>query len=305
MKFHHVAALLLALSSLRAESPIDQPAATVNGITIPLSEVNELVRPLEVQIERNLPSDERPKKIAEIRLHALNDLIDRQLLIQEFHQRKMSITLRQIVGETEAMAWEQDGKRFSPRPENPQDLRAEAESRLMRRAFLTLDSKDIPKITEEQIAAFYQDHRHEWTVNDEVKLRMLKLNADDPETKRQLILHSREKIVSGRNLSDFAFLYSDDSTQGKSGDWGWVKRGQLGYSFEKIVFALPKGKLSDIVTIDGAYYLLLAEDRKEGEIKPLKEVRSDIEAHLQKEERDKQLRGFVDDLRKKADIKIY
>ena len=53
------------------------------------------------------------------------------------------------------------------------------------------------------------------------------------------------------------------------------------------------------------FYLLLAEDRKDGVTKPLKEVRDGIEKYLLQQERQKLQQGWIERLRKKAFIKIY
>ncbi len=135
---------------------------------------------------------------------------------------------------------------------------------------------------------------------------MIKIpGAPEPTQKRQMTREIRDKIVRGADFGDLARIYSDDSTQDKGGDWGWVKRGDLAPEMEKIVFSLKKGKVSEVVELHQNFYLLLAEDRKEGVTKPLKEVRDQIEKYLLQQERQKQQQGWLERLRKKAYIKIY
>jgi parvulin-like peptidyl-prolyl isomerase len=115
----------------------------------------------------------------------------------------------------------------------------------------------------------------------------------------------RDKIIRGSDFADLARIYSDDNTQEKGGDWGWVKREDLSGSFGQAVFSQTKGKVSEIVEIAQAFYILLVEDRKDGIVKSLKEMRPEIEKHLVQLEKQKMSQAWLEKLRKKAYIKIY
>lgn len=156
------------------------------------------------------------------------------------------------------------------------------------------------------VESFYRKHSDEWTTNGEVKLRMIKINPGaDPEKKRKMIQDIRAKIVEGADFSDLARIYSEDSTQDQGGDWGWVKRGDLSGELDRQVFMLRPKKVSEVLSMNGAFYLLYAEDVKNGTTKPLKEVRAEIEQRIGQEERQKLEQVWMARLRKKAYIKIY
>ncbi|MGH2549870.1 MAG: peptidylprolyl isomerase, partial [Thermomicrobiales bacterium] len=180
------------------------------------------------------------------------------------------------------------------------------EEKIIVGAMRSREVKGEPLIPESKIVAYYNEHRREWTTNDEVKLRMIKINAgEEPERKRQMTKEIRDKIMRGSDFADLARIYSDDNTQEKGGDWGWVKREDLSGEFGQAVFTLTKGKVSEIVEIDRSFYILLAEDRKEGIAKPLKEMRPEIEKHLVGVEKQKLQQVWLDKLRKKSYIKIF
>ena len=122
-----------------------------------------------------------------------------------------------------------------------------------------------------------------------------------------------QKIASGADFADMARLYSEDpSTKDSGGLWnsdgGWVKRGIAAPEIERAIFSLQKGKVSDVLTLSPsgvtAFYIFLAEDRKAGVTKPLKEMREAIKRHLLQVERQKMQQAWIDRLRKKAHIKI-
>src|SRR5215468_3095028 len=70
---------------------IDGVAAVVNGDVITFSQVQEVSGPRERTLREQFTGVELVDKIKEARLAALNDLIDRQLILQEFKKKKFTI----------------------------------------------------------------------------------------------------------------------------------------------------------------------------------------------------------------------
>jgi parvulin-like peptidyl-prolyl isomerase len=309
-------ATIFMLMPLRAADPqvLDGVAAVVNGDVITFSQVRELTTPLENAAKTNLTGPALSERIKEVRLRAVNDLIDRQLIIQEFRKIKgANIPAHVVEDRITALIREEFGgersaflKTIAAQGYTLDRLRRMEEEKVIVQAMRSREVKNEPMIPASKVEAFYSDRRQEWTTGDEVKLRMIKIpGGKEPAQKRQMAKEIREKILRGADFADLARIYSDDSTQDSGGDWGWVKRGDLSADMEKIVFSLKKGKVSDVVELNQNFYLLLAEDRKDGVTKPLKDVRDQIEKYLVQQERQKQQQGWIERLRKKAYIKIY
>src|SRR5258708_14948129 len=86
-----LAALVLVLHSAIAQDVLNGIAAVVNDEVITFSQVRELVGAKEQSARQQLKGEELVEKIKEIRLQAINDLIDRQLILQEFKKQKFQI----------------------------------------------------------------------------------------------------------------------------------------------------------------------------------------------------------------------
>jgi parvulin-like peptidyl-prolyl isomerase len=310
------AAALLSLTPLRAADPqvLDGVAAEVNKDVITFSQIRELTGPIENAAKANLSGPALSEKIKEVRTRAVNDLIDRQLILQEFRKMKGAAIPSHVVDDRiTALIREEFGgdrsaflKTIAAQGYSIDRLRRMEEEKVIVQAMRAREVKSDPIIPASRIQAFYNERRQEWTTNDEVKLRMIKiLPGREPEQKQQMIREIRDKIIRGAEFADLARIYSEDSTQDAGGDWGWVKRGDLSPDMERVVFGLKKGKVSDVVTLNQTYYILLAEDRKDGVTKPLKDVRDQIEKYLLQQERQKMQQGWIERLRKKAYIKIF
>ena len=87
-----LALLPSALPSLKADpAVIDGIAAQVNGDVITFSQVRDLVGPRERALRGQYTGQELVDKVRDARKGALQDLIDRQLIIQEFQKKEYQI----------------------------------------------------------------------------------------------------------------------------------------------------------------------------------------------------------------------
>ena len=312
--FTSAATLATAASHAADTQVLDGVAAVVNEDVITFSQVRELTGPLEASLKVNFSGAALTDRIKDIRLRALNDLVDRQLIIQEFRKMKgAAIPQYAVDGNINGMIREQFGgdksaflRTIAAQGLTLDKIRKMEEEKIIVQAMRSRQITEDPSVTPGKIESYYREHRQEWTTGGEVKLRMIKVvPGSDPAAKKKMIREIRDKIIQGADFADLARIYSEDTTQDKGGDWGWVKRGDLNPEMEQVVFALPTGKVSDVLELNQTYYVLLAEEKRGFNTKSLKEVRGDIERHLLGIERQKQQQGWLDRLRKKAYIKIF
>jgi parvulin-like peptidyl-prolyl isomerase len=78
----------------------------------------------------------------------------------------------------------------------------------------------------------------------------------------------------------------------------------LNEQLTSVAFSLRPGQVSPTVKIGESYYIMLIEARKSASIKPIAEVRDEIEKNLMQQERMKAQQRWLDTLRQKAFIKI-
>ena len=301
-------------TALTAETRVlDGIAAVVNDDVITYFQVRELTGALENSLNANYSGNALSERVKEVRLRALNDLVDRQLILQEFKKIKGQIPPHAIDDRVNGIIREEFGgdksaflRTIAAQGFTLDRIRKMEEEKIIVQAMRSREVKNEPIIAPGAVESYYRQHIQEWTTNDEVKLRMIKVApGSDPEKKRKMIQDIREKLLHGADFSDLARVYSEDSTQDKGGDWGWVKHGDLNPEMEQVVFHLPTGKVSDIIQLNQTYYIMLVEQKKGGISKPLKEVRKDIENRLLQTERQKDQQEWLQRLRKKAFVKIY
>ncbi len=160
-----------------------------------------------------------------------------------------------------------------------------------------------------KIEAYYDLHKAEFKLEEQVKLRMIMLNkpdaADEVETTRALAKEVLGKLKNGAAFSEMASVYSQGSQRNQGGDWGWVERSVLRKELVEPAFNLKAGELSDVIETAPALFIMLVEDKRAQHFKPIAEVREQIEETLLKEERERLQKQYIEKLRKKTFVRKF
>lgn len=313
-----IALLLLAIASgisprASAQDVLDGIAALVNDSVITFRQVRDLVGPKERSIRESLRGEAMIEKIKEVRLQAVNELIERELILQEFKNNKFTLPDYVVEERIQTIIREEFGgdrqafmRTLSAQGYTLERFRKEEMEKYIVQAMRNQNVKTAASVPDAKIQEYYRENIEEYSSEEELKLRMLVLKSGgENENRRKLMEEIRAKIVSGAAFEDLARMYSEDSTQEAGGDWGWINRRTLNESLSKIAFTLKPGEVSRIVEMAGNYYLLYCEARKPQTVKPLKEVREEIEKRLAQAERQKAQQEWIAKLRKKAFVKVY
>lgn len=316
LKLHTLSFLLLCLAFApivaRGQEVLDGIAAVVNSEVVTFSQVRELVAPKEKQAHDTLKGTELVEKIKEIRLEAINDLIDRALIIQDFKKNGFTIP-DYFIDERIASVIKDDfgaDRQAFLRTLAAQGYTLDKFREFQRDMIIVSEMrkqavKGITAVSEPKINDYYKEHVEEYSQPEQIKLRMIAMHGVDNSARRKEMDEIRQKIIDGAEFGDLARMYSEDSTQEASGDWGWIDRKKLNESLTKIAFSLKPGEVSQVVEMGGNFYLLFCEAKKPATVKPLKDVHDEIEKALLQTQRQQEQQEWLQKLRKKAFIKVY
>lgn len=297
-----------------AQEVLDGIAAVVNDDVITFSQVRELVGPHERQIRETMKGEAMVEKIKETRLQAVNTLIDRQLILQEFKKNKFTIPEYVVEDRVKAITREEFGgdrtaflRTLAAQGYTLDRFRQLEMEKVIVQAMRSQLVKANVVIPDAKIREAYNQNIAEYTSEEQIKLRMLVLRggSSDADSRRKMLEEIRGKIMGGAPFEDLARMYSEDSTQEQGGDWGWINRRTLNESLAKVAFNLKPGEVSKIIELSGSYYLLYCEAKKATVVKPFNEVRDELEKKLVQVERQKAQEEWLSKLRKKAYIKVF
>jgi parvulin-like peptidyl-prolyl isomerase len=309
-----LSALVLGLAGpVHAQEVRDGIAAVVGKEVITYSQMRELVAAAELSVRQTYRGEELVQKVKQIRTAAINDLIDRQLILSEFKSRNLQIPDYFIDERINAVVREDFGgdRATFVRTLAANGLTLERFRQLKKDETIVVEMRRAAirgnvHITNDEIDQYYRQHLEDYTSPEQLKLRTITIRRNEGNNaRRQMIDEIREKIVGGAEFGDLARMYSMDDRQEAFGDWGWIDKRMLNESLSKTAFSLKAGEMSPVIELDGSYYLLYAEAKKPVTVKPLKDVRAEIEKGLIQAERQKMQTDWINKLRQKSYIRVY
>lgn len=130
-------------------------------------------------------------------------------------------------------------------------------------------------ITDVEIAQYYQDNKPQFTTQGQQRLAHIQVKTE------QQAQELYQQLQNGANFADLAKNHSIDPTSAeRGGDLSWVSAGEFPKVFEDAANALAVGQYSQPVNIDNHYHIILVEERKEPQLQPLESVKAQIAAQI-------------------------
>ena len=161
-----------------------------------------------------------------------------------------------------------------------------------------------PKPKNKEIAEFYKKNRDEFRTPPMAHASHIVKNVGegaDENAALEEIRKAEAELKSGKPFADVANAFSDCAGQG--GSLGWFPPGEMVEEFEAVVFNMQPGQVSEVFrSVFGWHIATLHEKKAEG-VRPLDEVKDQIEAALWRGAQEKALEDYVDALRAKAEVK--
>ena len=126
------------------------------------------------------------------------------------------------------------------------------------------------------IEATYTENYAKYNQAEEIKARHILIKAEDDAKALDKIKAIKSKVTTS-NFAAIAGKESEDPT-GKSngGDLGWFSRGRMVPEFDDVAFKMPKGQISEPIKTQFGYHLILVEDKKAADTKPIAAVKNEL-----------------------------
>ncbi|NQU10743.1 peptidylprolyl isomerase [bacterium] len=313
---------------------MDGVAAIVNDRVITFSEVRDYVRPVVVQLRRDYQGQDLMEKLRTAQLDALNNLIERALIVHEYQNKGYSLPDNVVDLQLEdiiATDFSGDRTTFIKTLQAEGLTLAQYRDRLRERIIVqAMRNRKVGRevvVSPYKIETYYADHQEDYRIPDRVKLRMIFVKktpaVDTPaadtaastnapaaadtvvDPRRQLAEQLLQRLDQGEGFETLARQFSDAREAERGGDWGWIARDVLAQSLSEAAFALRAGQHSPLVETDDGYYLLYVEDFQAAHVPPLSEVRAEIEDRLLRERRSELQKEWIKDLRSRAYIRMF
>lgn len=204
-------------------------------------------------------------------------------------------------------------QKLQERPEVQQALEIARESILADAARKRIE-QSIP-VSEQQLQELYHQRKAEF---EEVRIRRILIRTENsvvappaaptrgplPVAEARSKLESlRQQILAGADFAELAQAHSEDlSTAGAGGDMGYVNRQKVVPPIAEAAYALAPGKVSEVIGTPYGLELIKVEDKR---VKPLAEVRQELEAQVRQGKVEEVLKKLQDQYHVVVDSKFF
>lgn len=327
LRFPSPPALLLACAAVicpAAAQPIEVNAiaAKVNGRVITKNQVNFLLAPVFAQLSAQYPR-RGPQFEAEFvaaRDRILQELIDREIILDEFNQMGANIRPHFIDEEIKRQIREQfNGDEAKFREElrlnrlTMEGFRQMTRDKMIVQAMRAQQFADTPPPLPAEVRREYDTVKLELrdTTLDKVDFEKIFIPANNPsdlssspETQLALAEEIARKIRSGNNFAELARTHSRDAYADDGGIQREVPRLDLSPEFAAIIF---DAKIGDVVgpLLDPLGFTIIRTIKiHHGPVPSFESVREQMEARVRARQTSAQYERWIESHRKRAMIEV-
>lgn len=301
--------LLILCSFVSAE---DKAVAKVGDSVIRESQLEEALDSYKPPGSFHKISPDNRKKF---RKDALNDLIEFELLHKEAQRQGIKVKgslIEEVIKENE--------KRFGSKKKFKDYLKKKGltiddfKEKVRRYHMVIALLNNLFKASEykeEELKEYYGKNKYKFKRPEGIHLYHIMIKVESGSTEEERAKRQRyaeeilEKIRSGGDFGEIAYNYSEDAYKYKSGDLGFVHRGQLEPEIEKVAFSLKEGELSGVVKSIYGFHILKAGERLPEKIMTFDEVRDKLKKDLDTKRFDEKRAALLNRLKGEYPVEIY
>ena len=164
--------------------------------------------------------------------------------------------------------------------------------------YILIDTNNLEQkvsITPQELQQYYRQHQDEFRIPETVTVRHILIKTPTPDANGKMdqkaVDAARAKaediakqLKAGASFADLAKKYSEDASTAKDGGLlPPITRGRTVPEFEQAAFGTPVGQTTGVIRTSYGFHIIHVEARQEARLKPLDEVKAEIEPILKKQ----------------------
>lgn len=313
-----LAGLLAGLVPVAAAGPelVNGILAVVNRTIITEKEAREFIEPALIALQRQpgVTAQIYNERARDIYKDGLGQLIERQLMLDDFKTAGYSFPESIIEDFVQDRIRERYGDRvkliktLEAQNTTYEQFRTDIRDQFIVEQMRLKNVSSAVIISPFKIETYYKEHPEDFKLPDQIRLRMIELrkrDGGDPEAVRRLAREILGKLEAGAKFAEMASVYSEGSQRREGGDLGWVNKSALRKEFVDATNTLKAGQRTGVIETSDACFLLYVEEVKSAQLRPLVEVRDEIEKTLLAHEQTRLQKKYVERLKSKAFVRYF
>ncbi len=313
--FHFIFAVLVGFCGISNAALVNGIVAIVNDTVITYDQVERGIAPVAELYLRQYRGQPQvlEQKLQELRAQQIEELVERQLILSDFKSAGYNLPENFI---DDAVKREIRNNFYGDRAKLTKTLQAdgltyEAFRQQQRERIIVTYLRDQNTSSQKilispyKVETFYNANREQFKLPDQVKVRLVSVNQPPdaaPGTAKKLAEEILKKIEEGTPFEEMAAIYSQ---RADGGDRGWVDRTYFKKELADVAFSLKAGQHSGVIELPEACYLIQVDDVRLAHIRPLDEVREEIENTLKAQESARLRKKWIDRLKNKSFVRYF
>ena len=285
----------------------------MNNDVITLSEVEKRAAPELARVDQEATGPERAQKRAAALKRILDTMIDEKLVDNELRELKVSISDKEVdsavdeVKKSYNLTDEQLQQAVAREGYSIAEYREQMRKQIGRYKLISEKVRKNVKVSDADVQSEYDRMTRSEGEDYEVHVRHILIavprnasSAQVEQARRKAAAVAVEARESGVNFAELAKTRSEGSSSSDGGDLGFFKRGTMVPEFERVAFNLKTGEVSEPVRTQFGWHVLKLEEIRKLGMKPLAEVRPEIEDRLRRAQADRLTSQYMETLRSAA-----
>ena len=293
----------------------DYTVASVNGDAITLFDIATLT----FAQERNMLSRVKSLKkqieaTKQIRGRALKILIERKLVIQDYHDNPFDIEEQYIESEVDRLAEMAKvtsrielKKKMKKEKKTIKDIREQAKDNIIYQMMLSSYFYNEMNVTPKEIYEYYKANINKYKVPKSYNLDSLFLKNDTENLKGKVTKISNDLKNNNKEIFySLVQIYSETTNNTNGGNLGWLEENKLRKEFIKAISSLKINEISKPIHLKEGIFFLRINDLKPEKTLAINEVYSLIKNEFDYKQRKAIFDKKIAELKNKSIIKyIY
>jgi peptidyl-prolyl cis-trans isomerase C len=293
----------------------EEVVVTVDGEKITHGEIMQGVQMNMMQMSRKVPPQQLSKMAGQMYQNVTDTLIANILLTKAAEKSSLVVNdedLTKEVAQIEANAPAGTSLKdaLAENKINFDEWKNDLRKQMLVRKLVEEKTANVTNATATEVTKFYEENVDSFKVPENVTAShiLLAFKPEDTDVtkavKKKEIEKIRADILAGADFAAVAGEKSDCPSGKRGGDLGSFARGQMVPEFETAAFSQEVGAVGNVVETQFGYHLIKVTDRQQAGIRPLTQVKDQLQEYLTGKKKQEALMAYIEDLKGKADVKI-
>lgn len=265
---------------------LDEIVAKVNDEIITLTDLQESLNRLKMDIDQNVPdATKRDAQYQRMKESLLGTMITNKVIVQKAEELGVSDDIDQDVDlyiesvrkDSGVASLDVIDEYFKQRGSSLAQYRRSIREQMVIRSMISQFVYSKITLLTPEVEAYYEEHKDDFTEKGKVKLAEIVLlteGKDKAAVKKQA--EALLEQLKTRPFEEVAKENSDGPTADKGGEIGEFVAGSINQTLADVVFSIDVGTYSDIIEADFGYQIVKVLERTPPTLKSLREVRPQI-----------------------------